>query len=72
VKCFPGKHKDTSSIPSTHIKTLDIEAHVYNPSAGKAETGGFVGLAGYGTQTNWQAPGPIERTSLKKMMTEKN
>lgn len=35
VKCFPHGHGNLSSVPQTHGQNLGVEAHTYDPSAGR-------------------------------------
>lgn len=44
VKCLPHKHEGWSPIPRTHTKRPVMVTMVCNPSAGKTETGGLLGI----------------------------
>lgn len=41
----PHRHEDLSSFFRTHMKMPGMVASIHNSTAGKAETGGFLGLS---------------------------
>lgn len=44
VKVLSNKHEGLNLISRSHVKDLDRVAFAHNPSTGKAETGGPLGL----------------------------